>query len=391
MSCYGWRARRGLNDESEGVAAPLALATFVYEEKKINSEECPIQCSMPRSISADNLPLFAELELQSGALRHTTSLASILSGFRRSRRVACFSEMSTAASKSSLANKPNAMMAAFQGIKSPAPDSGHNHCSSFEDTMINPEECPIKCLMPRSSSADSLASLAKSQSGALRRTAPLHNISSGFRAATPSEILSRTSSLASASNKRDSEPKTPGPMMAVFQDVKIPAPDSDHNHCASYKDTTINPGERIIKCSMPRSSSADNLIVTAFAKPQSDALRRTASLDNIQGSSGFRAVASSDFQSRTSSVETSKRDSGPETPGPMMAAFQGAKIHALSQCQSADTLVPSTLPLSVALNYETASQLPTVPGFSAYGEPTQDDKEGEQSVCSTPVCVAESC
>lgn len=60
-----------------------------------------------------------------------------------------------------------------------------------------------------------------------------------------------------------------------------------------------------------------------------------------------------------------------------MSVLQGAKIHTLSACQSADTLMPSNLPLSVALTGKVASLLPTVP--DSVWEAGKDTKESNKS------------
>lgn len=131
------------------------------------------------------------------------------------------------------------------------------------------------------------------------------------------------------------------------------------------------------RASMPtlkKSSSANTLTVCesrAAIKLQSVVLRRTVSLASI--SSDFRRVASSDFLSRTSSVVSASSN----TTSVMMSVLQGAKIHTLSACQSADTLMPSNLPLSVALTGKVASLLPTVP--DSVWEAGKDAKESNKS------------
>ena len=133
------------------------------------------------------------------------------------------------------------------------------------------------------------------------------------------------------------------------------------------------------RASMPtlkKSSSANSLTVCesrAAIKLQSVVLRRTVSLPSI--SSNFRRVASSDFLSRTSSVVSASSN----TTSVMMSVLQGAKIHTLSACQSADTLMPSNLPLSVALTGKVASLLPTVPDSSPVWEAGKDAKESNKS------------
>ena len=155
---------------------------------------------------------------------------------------------------------------------------------------------------------------------------------------------------------------------------------------ASYDDKTrvVPPWSQLAK----REGSSPNLrrmrrtsstTLIPQAKAMQDVSRLPAqrkSLDSTAGAGtpqfGFRRVASSDFLSRTSSVTvaSSKAGSSKNTeigesttsePSFMLAVLQGAKMHQLSKCHSADNLVPSILPIRLALNTNLASLLPRSP------------------------------